>query len=142
MRNYTSTVPAEKSVSNIEKRLVGSGATNIVKTYENGILGGLYFTIRHNKSDLPFKMPARVAQVHERLLSNIRRPHKNTVKKLQAQSERTAWKLLSEWVDIQLTLVELGQADLAEIFLPYVYDHKLKKTLYEKISSGDLKLLE
>ena len=141
IRNYTSTVPANRSIMEIEKRLVSAQCTNIVKTYEHQQISGLYFTVTINGRDIPFRLPARVNRIQEQLLSNVRRPRKETTKRITEQAERTAWKLLADWIDVQLTLVELGQAEMGEIFLPYVYDHKTKSTVYERISSGELKLL-
>ena len=141
IRNYTSTVPATKSIMEIEKRLVSAGCTNIVKTYMDGQITGLIFTIRQNERDIPFRMPARVERIREKLAESMRKPRRGTMDRLLSQADRTAWKLLSDWVDVQLSLVELGQADMVEIFLPYAYDHKSKSTLYDRVVTGDLKLL-
>lgn len=56
------------------------------------------------------------------------------------QSDRTAWKILSDWVDIQVTMIQLEQAEFTEVFLPYFYDQKSNKTLFEKVASNEIRL--
>lgn len=43
LKNYTSTVPVERSVAQIERRLVAHGAHDILKLYEEKKLTGIAF---------------------------------------------------------------------------------------------------
>ena len=61
--------------------------------------------------------------------------------RLMEQAERTAWKFLADWVDIQLGLVELGQGEFLEVFLPYVYDPAKQQTFFERIKESGYKML-
>lgn len=148
IKNYTSTVPATRSVAYIEHRLVKFGARNIVKSYDsNGTLSGLCFVIEpHGTGQLTFSVPARTKEVERRLYSEVRRPRPETKKKISEQAERTSWKLLSDWVEIQLSLVELGQVEFMEVFLPYAVtgmsESGVPQTFYEKIKNSSFKLLE
>jgi hypothetical protein len=142
IKNYTSTVPAERSVMHIEKRLVAHGAKNILKQYgPTGKLSGVCFIIEVNGQDTPFKIPARVEKAEERLRSQIKKPRAGTMKKIADQAERTAWKIVSDWVDIQMSLIDLDQVELIEVFLPYVYDPSKEQTFFERIKEGGYKLL-
>lgn len=47
LRNYTSTVPASKSVEAIERLLVAAGASHIVRQYVDGGLKGFIFALAH-----------------------------------------------------------------------------------------------
>jgi len=60
-------------------------------------------------------------------------PHlgKQTKKKIPQQAERTAWKIVADWVDAQLAMVELAQVEILQVMLPYVYDPAKDQTLYE-----------
>jgi hypothetical protein len=60
---------------------------------------------------------------------------------LQQQANKTAWKILSDWTDIQCSMILLGQAKPLQMFLPFVYDMKSNETLFDKVSSGKMNLL-
>ena len=142
IKNYTSNVPAERSVIHIERSLVDHGAKNIFKNYSKDAgLEGLAFVIEINGKDYPFKIPARIARVEKRLLDQVKKPRNGTVSRIKDQAERTAWKILADWVDIQMTLIDLDQVEMMEVFLPYAYDAAKKQTLFDKVKEGSLKLL-
>lgn len=142
LKNYTSSVPAARSIMHIENRLVEQGAKNIMKWYDSERqLKGMCFIVSVNGADMSFRIPAKVDQVEIKFKAAVRRPKEGTYGRIKAQAERTAWKLLSDWVDVQMSLIELGQVEVAEVFLPYVYDHAKDKTFYESIKDNGFKRL-
>jgi hypothetical protein len=139
IKNYTSEVPAARSISRIEEKLVSQGARNILKEYdEEGRLAGLSFIIAKDGRLTPFKIPAKVDNVEALFAKQYRRTPR---KKIREQAERTAWKIMSDWIDIQMSLIELEQAEFLEIFLPYVYDLRTKKTYFNTIKDNGYNLL-
>jgi len=143
IKNYTSSVPPERSVTQIEKRLVAHGARNIMKEYgAEGGLAGIAFIVNAHGKDMPFKIPARIDRVEKRLRESVRRPRNGTISRIKDQAQRTAWKILADWVDIQMSLIDLDQVEMLEVFLPFVYDVGRKQTFFEKIKDGNLKLLK
>ena len=142
IKNYTSGVPAEKSISQIEKILVEMGATSVNKQYEGKKIVSITFLIIVNGNTIPFRLPAKASEVYDVLRGEIKRPRGNTLEKLYEQSERTAWKLVYEWVQIQMSMIKLKQADFIEVFLPYVYDYAQNKTFYQSIKDGGFKQLQ
>lgn len=138
IKNRTSIVPVTQSVNHIEKRLVAAGAARIFKMYSQKKLTGVAFSIREGDLDVAFKLPARIDKVEIALREAGCRPKRGN---MQEQAERTAWKILSDWVDIQMTLVFLKQATAIEIFLAYAYDQRADQTLFEKIEQGGYKEL-
>jgi len=143
VKNYTSLVDVSKSVQHIESRLVKQGAKNIFKHYnDKKKLEGIAFIIAVDGKDVPYRMPAKVDQVERILRTAITRPRPETMKRVADQAERTAWKLVSDWVEINLSLIELGQAEFMEVFLPYVYDHGKNQTFFESMKQDGFKLLE
>jgi len=139
MKNYTSTVPASRSIFHIENFLAKAGALNISKHYKDGGILSLFFQIENNGKIIPFKLPANVEKCYLALRKQVRRPRPGTEKKLKEQAERTAWKIISDWVEIQMSLIEMEQAEFMEIFLPYVFlgEH----TFYERIKGNGFKML-
>ena len=142
IKNYTSTVPAIRSISYIEHQLVSHGARDIMKRYgTKGELSEVCFTIEDKGIRIPFLLPARVERVEQTLIAQIKRPRADTQRKIKEQAERTAWKLLSDWVDIQMSLIELGQVEFVEVFLPYIYDATKQQTFFERFREDGYKLL-
>lgn len=142
LKNYTSEVPAWKSVGQVEKDLVAIGATNINKEYKDGKLVGIKFIILINGNSTAFSIPAKVDRIFDVLMAQVKRPIKGTKEKNEKQAERTAWKTISEWVKIQCDMILLEQAEPLQLFLPYFYDPKSNTTLYDRVQSGSIKLLE
>jgi len=122
--------------------LVKHGAKNILKLYDQQKLTGIAFIISIDGRDIPFRLPARVDRVEQRLRKSIKRPRSGTMNKISDQATRTAWRLLSDWVEVQISLIELDQAELIEVFLPYMYDPSKEQTFFEKIKKDGFKLLE
>ena len=79
--------------------------------------------------------------VEKVLRKQVSRPREGTLEKIHEQSERTAWKLISEWVEIQASMIKMEQVELVEVFLPYAYNLSSDTTLYQSIKEGGFKML-
>lgn len=141
LKNYTSEVSAFTSISRIEQCLVKAGATDISKKYEDQICKAVTFRMMINSRSIFFKLPAKVDQCFEVMWKEIKRPQTETKTKVRLQAERTAWKIISDWVEIQLSMIQLEQAEAIEIFLPYVYNPATDKTFYNELKQGGFKEL-
>ena len=142
MKNYTSTVAMEKTVAKIEVFLIQNGARDILKNYDDdGKLTGIVFQVRDPKTqkNILFKLPANVDGVYKWLLDQRVRITAVTRKNLRAQAERTAWKTIQDWVEVQMSMIEMEQASLVEIFLPYVWDGE--KTYFQRLEDNGFKAL-
>jgi hypothetical protein len=51
-------------------------------------------------------------------------------KGFEQQARRVAWRIIKDWIAGQLALVEAGQAEVSEVFLPYVVSAQ-GETLFE-----------
>lgn len=143
IKNYTSSVPAARSVLHIEDKLAAHGAQSVVKQYgsERQLVAVSFFMDIENKL-VPFRLPARVEQVEKVLRENIKRPRPGTLNKIKEQATRTAWKIISDWIDAQMALVELQQAEIVEIFMPYMWNERLGKSFYQIARAQNFNLLE
>ena len=131
IKNYTSQVPAATSVGRIEKMLVGIGANRFVKDYNSdGVLTSIFFEANIGEIKAAFRLPARVEACYNVLVAQYKRPTKKSYQVARQQAERTAWKIIHDWVDAQCAMIQLEQAELAQVFLPYAWDGS--QTLYEK----------
>jgi hypothetical protein len=140
IKNYTSTVPIERSVLRIEAALAKFGAEQITKSYRDGRLDGFSFRIQSNKTALNFLLPCKEQEVARYLNKQLKRPTVASVRRIEEQAPRTAWKLIQDWIEAQLSIVLLGQADPIEVFLPYVWNGT--QTFYEVLRDKEFKALE
>lgn len=143
LKNYTSEVPAITSMGRIEKALVEAGASDISKKYADGMCSAVTFRIPVNNIPMFFLLPARADACFKILWGEMTprgrgQAHK---KKWMAQAERTAWKIVADWVEIQLSMIQLEQAELMQVFLPYAYDPVSDQTFYEKLKTTNFKML-
>ena len=140
IRNYTSEVPAARSVGRIEALLVEFGAKNISKAYDDHkTLEAIMFDLpRPDGNSFAIKLPAHV----EKMVPEIQKLHPRwQLWEVKEQAERTAWKLMTEWVEIQLSLIQMQQAEPLEIFMPYVYCRQRERTYYELVALNGFKAL-
>jgi len=141
MKNYTSQVSVEKTISLIERALAKAGASNILKNYEGGAIASISFTLFVPTFARTYfiKLPANVEAVEKILYRQIRRPRKETIKRIREQAARTAWKLMLDWVEVQLSLIEMEQVEALQVFLPYVFDGE--KTFYSALKENNFRML-
>ena len=65
--NYTTQIPVEKTIAEIEKMLAEGGANKILKEYDNdGHIESIAFKLLTSKGELPFKLPMNVEAVMAR----------------------------------------------------------------------------
>ena len=140
IKNYTSSVPASRTISLIELELVKIGVTHIEKSYDMGEANGIIFSITMGKK-FSFKLPAKILEAYD-IIKLIPEYKNKKVEWLEAQARRTAWKIILNWVEAQVAMIQLNQAEAMQIFMPYIYDSKSGQTFYEKIRDNNFKLLE
>ncbi len=141
LKNYTSVVPAMNSAAAIEALLVEAGATSVSKWYVEKQLGGFLFQMPINGLPMVFRLPAKVELVYQAMLKRARKPDAAKRASLRAQAQRTAWRTLHEWVQIQVTMILLEQIDPLQVFLSYQYDENTGATFYDRVKTGTVKLL-
>ena len=142
IKNYTTSISVEKTIMEIEKILAKFGACNIYKMYNkeaNPI--GLAFEVIINDNPMGFKLPMRegkVLEVFKKAVHNGEIPKRywNDIE----QARRTGWRILKDWVDSQIALMEIELVKIHEVFLPYMYDRKTGKTLFELMEAKNFDL--
>jgi len=146
--NYTTEIPATKSIAEIMTILQMGGATAIM--LENGpdrTVSAVSFMMDTAFGRIPFAIPANVAQV----LGTINAQIKAESAKLAStrgfkrkitlnlhnnrdQAERIAWRIAKDWLEAQMAIVTIGSAKLEQIMLPFAqiggrtfYQHMLER---------------
>lgn len=137
--NYTTQVAAEKTCGQIQKALASAGAQAIMHEYDDdGVLESLSFRISCHGVMLFFRLPANIDKIYVILQNDDRVTRKLRTRE---QAGRVSWRIIKDWVEAQLAIVEAGQAEMAEVFLPYVQEPGTGKTLYQALQEKGFKQL-
>lgn len=117
--NYTTKIAAEKTVGEILGVLARHGARGVNIEYgETGPARGLpvacAFQVLIEGNPVAFRLPVRWQGVRRALNRHAPPRFQN-----DEQALRVAWRIVKDWVEAQMALIEAQQAELAEIFLPY-----------------------
>ena len=145
MKNYTSEVPPAKSIAKIEELLIQGGARQISKEYgPGGDVEAIAFSIVNPETKVPIyiRLPASPDKVFEVFKAERTRSlTRAQAENLRDQAKRTAWRLVWDWVAVQLSLIEMHQADLMQVFLPYIIVAANNTTFYQQLQANRVGML-
>ena len=136
IKNYTTEVPANRSINEIQESLIKHGAQGILQEYEKGTgkIAALKFILELHGKKVGFALPVQWQRFQEVLKQqNIKRYSDDDY------VYRVAWRCIRDWVLAQMALYETEIVELPQIFLPFATD-KTGKTLYESVTDGNLLL--
>lgn len=131
IKNYTTSIDVYKSLGEIQAALAMHGARKIMVDYDDkGQPVGVAFGIETPEGPRAFLLPANVKGVRAVFA-------RQKVKDQNGQAERTAWRNVRDWVMAQMAIIEAGQVEMEEVFMPYL-TNKNGKTLFQVYKSGQL----
>jgi hypothetical protein len=157
LKNYTSEVPVTQTIHRIEQVLIRCGVSGIMKEYAPmpaGEVSAITFQIDTPTGKMTIRLPADKNKALEALWLDyadgdklteegdaiVWNPRKKKRKSdFAQQAERTAWKIVQDWVEVQMSMIQLKQADTVQVFLPYIWDGR--ETFYGRLKAGGLKQL-
>jgi len=129
--DYTSKVPASRTVAQVQAILVEHGARTVMMEYDDrGRIIALAFDVKTPSGDLPIRLPidaAATLRVLQRQADNREIPGRYAD---EAHAYRVAWRIIKDWVEAQMSLLETEMVKMEEIFLPYVITHS-GQTIYQ-----------
>lgn len=133
--NYTTKISSYKTVAEIQQKLAKAGAMSININYDDESEPvGLIFVILIRDEYVNFQLPSNwqgvlIAMKNDKSVAK----HFRT----EQQARRTAWRILKDWVEAQLAIIEAGLATLPEVFLPYAIMRN-GLTVYQSFEQGNL----
>ena len=136
--NYTTQIKAEKTIMEIQQVLVKHGAMKIVTDYEGQSPKAVTFCLMINNKMVGYSLPANYSGVLKSMKKSPKVPRRLLT---EEQALRVSWRIIKDWVEAQMALVEAELADIPEVFLPYALT-KNGNTLYKEIQVNGLQLLE
>jgi hypothetical protein len=115
--NYTTTVPVLKSLGEIQGMLVAAGVKKISVDYEGNEPSAVYFIIDINGEPVPFRLPCNWRGVLAAMSTDRKIDRRY---RTEQHAKLVAWRIVKNWVAAQLAFIQAGQAEMAEVFMPYV----------------------
>lgn len=160
LKNYTSDVPVSQTIARIESVLIRCGVSGIMKEYRPnppGAIAAITFQIKcGNEVPTTIRLPADeeaatealwreyvgadvISKDGQEIWSNNRKKLKR--KDFIQQGARTAWKLMQDWVEVQMSLIQLKQAQFDQVFMPYIWDGRRGQSFYQICKADGFKAL-
>ncbi len=132
IKNYTTKVPASRSIQEIQDTLVSHGAIGVLMEYEQGTgrIKALKFLLELKDKKIPFQLPVDWRKFQAVLRQqNVKRSDD------QDYCYRVAWRVVRDWIMSQMALFETEMVTIPQIFLPYAVTPS-GQTLYEATLSS------
>lgn len=137
--NYTTKIDAWKTVNEVQQILSKHNVSHFSIRNEGSFPVALSFAINYLGQPLNFLLPCN----HEGVLNCLKKDRK--VPKSSKNSEqalRTGWRIIKDWIEAQMAIVESELAPIQEVFLPFLIINSSGETLSNRILNGDgMKLL-
>lgn len=137
--NYTTKIDADKTAGEISKMLAKAGAQAILTEYDetSTYIKSISFRINLEGNVISFRLPSDWQPVLEVMQRDGKIPRSF---KTQEQAVRVAWRIVKDWVEAQLALIETRMVTTTQVFLPYAV-MKNGQTLFENVSQNPQFLL-
>ena len=134
--NYTTKISSYKTVGQLQSILAKAGAKSVNISYDDESEPiALVFVIQIKDEFVNFKLPSNWQGV----LSAMNKD-KSIAKhfKKEQQARRVAWRIIKDWTEAQLAIIDAELASLPEVFLPYAVSPNTGLTLYQEFERGNL----
>jgi hypothetical protein len=129
--NYTTSISSEKTVGDIQRKLALAGASQVLHGYDaHGNLSELSFRIRTQFGEMAFRLPANIEAVEAILQRQFKSGRSRFVSREHAT--KVAWRILKDWTEAQLALLQTGMVTIEQAFLPYAQNAN-GQTVYEAL---------
>lgn len=131
--NYSTKVDIYATLGAIQGQLVKHGAKKIMQDYDDqGRIVSISFLIDTPAGVRGIRLPANVDAVQKVLA-------RQKVKCDREQAERVAWRIVKDWVEAQMAILESEMVQADEIFLPYMVNDK-GQTFFAAYRENQLRL--
>jgi|SRR5579863_1005408 len=133
--NYTTKVSVDRSVAEIMKMLAKFRAQAVMVEHdETGTIVAMSFKILVDGNPVGYKLPVQWREVLHIINEDRRVPN---AKKNNEHAKCVAWRIMKDWVEAQLAILETNMVTVDQVFLPYAVARD-GRTLYEAVKSSNL----
>jgi choline kinase len=107
---------------------------------DNGNIKAVSFVGNTPDGERGFKLPSNVDAIYE-VLKQQRKAGEIRTNPDYSQAERTGWRIIKDWVDAQMAILEAEMVQFEEVFFPYMLNAK-GETLFnaykqKQLTSGE-----
>lgn len=138
IKNYTTQIAAARTIAEIQQMLGEHGAHRIGLDYQDKQVAGITFQIEVDADVLTYRLPCRWQGIYELLKDDARAQQVMRDKKIKFGDQHcraVGWRIVRDWLDAQLALIEAEMADLKEVMLPYMLT-RTGATVYQVLDGG------
>jgi hypothetical protein len=140
IKNYTTEVGATRTLAEIQEMLIEAGASGILLESKDRAVVSVSFEIVANGDVYRYRLPCRHFGIFMLLKDDVSAQRVMRGKGIKFGVEHcrnVGWRIVRDWLDAQLALVEADMADLREVMFPYMLS-KEGKTVYEVFGGNRL----
>ena len=116
---YTTEVPVSKTVAEIFGALRAAGADKVLIEYEDQQERGISFEMKTLFGPVVFRVPVDVPHTAQVLKNQYHKGIAPRAVLRDGQAARVSWRIVKDWLDAQLALIQIEVVSLDQIFLPY-----------------------
>jgi hypothetical protein len=128
IKNYSTKVDANKTCGEITGLLASKGAKRVQIDYdEQSYPCAVSFVFPVYEMPVYFRLPCNLDGVLKCLKQQKGVPCST---QNRDQARRVGWRILKNWLEAQLAIVEAGAAQMHEVFLPYAVNNADGKTMF------------
>ena len=135
IKNYRTTVKSIKTVGEIQEILAAAGARSVSVEYFDKEPDAVKFSLDVYRNNLAFRLPSNPHGV----LETLKRDGAPKSFCNLEHSRHVSWRIIKDWLHSQISIIDAGQAQVAEVFFPYLLDAD-GETLYRKFEFQQLQL--
>jgi hypothetical protein len=137
--NYTTQIDPWRTVNELQQIMAKHKITHFSIKNEGSVPVALAFTIDFKGRPLNFLLPCNYQGVLACLKKDRAVPDKY---KNSEQALRISWRIIKNWIEAQLAIVQSELVTIEEVFMPYLIVNGQGETLSKKMLEGDgMKLL-
>lgn len=127
--NYTTQIEAIKTVGQIHGILAAHGARSIMTNYDDQRqIESLSFEVETPHGFAHIRLPVNPDAVLRVMMRSDSRIPRRLI--TRAQAVRISWRIVKDWVEAQMAILETEMVKMEQIFLPYIQT-KSGQTLFE-----------
>ena len=133
LKNYTTRVGAEDTAAQIISLLVRHGAQKVMQDFDDGEVTAITRATATPHGIVGFRLPIDVERCYAVLMEQRLLPRDTQAARQQAR--RVAWRIVKDWVDAQMALLQTQMVSLDQLMLPYAVGRD-GQTVYEHMVAG------
>lgn len=133
--NYTTEIDAAKTAGQVQTLLAKAGASGVAMQFADGDPVAIAFTAMTPFGQREFTLPIHADKVQAVLRKQRVQPKFQT----SEQAARVAWRIVKDWVEAQLAIIQTEMVTIDQVMLPYMRGDG-GETVYERYRAQQLLL--